>query len=84
MVTLSDIMKAVEKLSPEDRRKLRKYLEQQERRPTQTLSGEERARRLEEAAAKIREGLTPEQLEEMTRAMNEEYIEPVDDDIWKD
>lgn len=74
-MTLSDIIQAVDKLSPEDKRKLRDYLEQDHRRALQNLSGEERARRLEEAAAKIRDGLTPEQLAEMTRAMNENWRE---------
>jgi uncharacterized membrane protein len=83
-MTLTDLMQAVDKLSPEDKRKLREYLDQEEPHPFQNLTGEERARRLEAAAAKIREGLTPEQLDEMTRAMNEEYIESVDDGIWKD
>lgn len=83
-MTLTDIMQAVEKLSSEEKQKLREYLEQGETSLMHKLSPEERARRLDEAAAKIREGLTQAQLDEMTRAMNEEYVEAVDVELWKD
>jgi hypothetical protein len=46
------------------------------------LSPEERIRRLNAAAAFIRETMTPEQLDEAIEAMNEEYIEPWDEDEW--
>lgn len=50
----------------------------------QSLPPEERARRLDQAFAQFREGLTPEQLDEMIAAMNEEFVEPSDDAAWKD
>ena len=45
---------------------------------------EERARQLDEAFERLREGLTQTQIDEMTEAMNAEYIEPLDENVWKD
>ncbi len=87
MMTLHDVKKAVDKLSSDERRELREYLDQREsmEQPGSQLSPEERIRRLDVAARALREGLTQEQLDEISEAMNEEYIEPLDDeDVWKD
>lgn len=87
MLTLQDVIKAVDQLSPDERRELREYLDQRESvpQPVQELTPEERIRRMDEAVKAIREGMTQAELEDMIAAMNEEYIEPVDDeDVWKD
>lgn len=86
MVNLQDMKNAIDRLTPEERRELRQYLEQREstEQLTHELSPEERIRRLEEAVKALREGLTQAELDEMTDAMNAEYIEPVDEDVWKD
>jgi uncharacterized protein YeeX (DUF496 family) len=86
MMTFQDVIKAVDALSPEELRQLRAYIDQREGidRPVHSLSPEERIRRMKTAAAAIREGMTKEQLDEMIEDMNAEYIEPVDEDIWKD
>jgi hypothetical protein len=85
-MTLQDVMKAVDSLSPEELRELRTYLDQREStvHPAHEISSEERARRLDQAFEQLREGLTQEQLDEITEAMNAEYIEPFDEAAWKD
>lgn len=68
---LDELMRAVDELSEEELRHVN------------NLSADERIQMLEEAADAIREGLTPEELDEMIAAMNEEYIEPWDEAEWK-
>jgi hypothetical protein len=72
-MTLNDILQAVDKLSHEELRQLRGYVEQRERQshPARGLTPEERIRRMRSAAAAIREGMTQEQLDEMFAAMND-------------
>jgi hypothetical protein len=86
MMTLQDVKQAIDRLTPAERRELREYLEQREstEQPVQDLSPADRARRLREAFEELRAGLTQAQLAEITEAMNAEYIEPVDEDVWKD
>ncbi len=86
MMTLQDVKQAVDRLSPGERRKLREYLAQREstEQPVLELTPEERIRRLDAAVEALREGLTQQELDEMTEAMNTEYIEPIDEDQWKD
>jgi hypothetical protein len=87
MVTLQDVIQVVDKLSPEELRQLRAYLDQLEGTPVppvQDMTPEERARRLDAAFEQLREGLTQAELDEMTEAMNAEYIEPFDEEPWKD
>ena len=85
-MTLADILQVVDKLSLEDRQKLRAYLDASERRlpPTPELDPEEWIRQMEAAASAIREGFSDQEWAEIEGDMNEEYIEPVDDDLWKD
>ena len=77
-MTLADIMQAADKLSQTDRRESIEYLERQERKQL----AEEKIRRLNEGFALLREGLSDASLEAITQAMNEEYIEPIDDSEW--
>ena len=86
MVTLQDVKKAIDQFSPEERRELREYLEQREGiEPfVHLLSPEERIRRMDVAAKTIRAGMTRAELDDMTAAMNAEYIESFDEDVWKD
>ncbi len=74
MTTLQDVKKAIDRLSPEERRELREYLEQREsiEQPAHELSPEERIRRLDAAAQAIREGMTQAELDDMLEAMNAE------------
>ncbi len=73
MMTLEDVKNAVDRLSPEERRELREYLDQREsveQAVTEELSPEERIRRLDAAVEVIREGMTQAELDEMIDAMN--------------
>lgn len=79
-MTLDEIKGAIKHLSPEELVELQEYI--QFRRP-HPLPPEERIRRMEEAAAFIRESMTPEQLDEAIAAMNAEYIEPWNEEEWK-
>ena len=85
-MTLQELFKTIDRLSPEERAQLRAYLDQHEAHTpsARTLSPEERARKLDEALTQLREGLTSEQIDEMTEAMNAEYIEPWDESEWTD
>jgi uncharacterized alpha-E superfamily protein len=84
-MTLQDAIKVVDELSPDELQELRAYIDQRERESAiQSLSPEERIKRLDIAARAIREGFTEEEWAEIEQAMNEEYIEPVDEDVWKD
>ncbi|MBK8022739.1 MAG: hypothetical protein IPK19_15230 [Chloroflexi bacterium] len=78
MLNLQEVKAAVDHLSPDERAELRAYLDQGEVRVLRAGTMDVDA--LLEAARQIREGFTDEEWEEVERAMNEEYIEPVDDD----
>lgn len=84
-MTLSEILKAVDALTLDERRQLRDYLDRHESESLRRshFSPEQRIQMLEEASAAIREGLTQDELEQMIAAMNEEYIEPWDESEWK-
>ena len=86
MMTLQDVKKAIDHLSPEERRELREYLEQRESNEPSVpvLSPEERIRRMDAAVETIRAGMSQAELDDMTAAMNAEYIEPFDEDVWKE
>ncbi len=85
-MTLQELMRAVDALSYDELNQLRHYMDEREQQLhfPQDATPEERIRRLDAAAAAIREGMTKEQLAEMTATMNEEYIEPFDEDQWRD
>lgn len=82
---LNDLFHVIDDLSSEDLDRLSDYIEQQrERRRLAQYTPEQRIQAIKEAFAELREGLTPEELEEITEAMNSEYIEPFDEAEWKD
>lgn len=85
-MTLQDIMQAVDRMSDDERRQLREYIDQikPQSNPSRDLSPEEWIKRMKEAAHEIRSGFTDEEWAEVEAAMNEEYIEPMDDNLWKD
>jgi hypothetical protein len=82
-VTLTDILKALDDLSRDELRELRQQIDRR------TATAELRAGTMDidallRAAAEITNGLSDDELKRMTAAMNEEYIEIVDDDLWRD
>ena len=77
---LGDVFKAVDALSLEEVRKLRVYLEQREQQmelEAGTLDMTSLLRGLEA----MRAGLSDAEFHEIERAMNEEYVEPLDDSV---
>ena len=85
-MTLQELIKAVDQLSPQERAELHAYLDPRkaQTRPAPALSPDERIRQLDEAAKAIREGFTDAEWEEVEQAMNAEYIEPWDESEWQD
>jgi len=78
MLNLKEVKEAVDHFSPEERAELRAYLDERE---MHTLrAGTMNVDALLAAAREIRESLTDEEWNEIEQAMNEEYIEPIDDD----
>ena len=75
MPNLREVKAAIDRLSPEEQAELRAYLNERAA-TTATM----RIDALQEAARVIREGFTDDEWEEVERAMNDEYIEPVDED----
>jgi hypothetical protein len=79
MVSFRDILQAVDQFSPDELRNLREYIQRREQQidlRAGTLNIEALLRGLEE----MRAGLSDEEFREIERAMNEEYIEPLDTD----
>jgi len=72
MMTLQDLMEAVDDLSYDELHQLRFYVDRRvkQMQPAQGITPEERVQRLEAAAAALREGLSEEQAAEITAAMN--------------
>lgn len=80
-MTLNELIRAIDALSDDEREQLRDYINQPR---TVSLTAEERIQALREASAAIREGMTEAELGEMIAAMNEEYIEPFDETMWRE
>lgn len=85
-MTLQDMIQQLDELSPEERNELRRVIDQLDgvRHPNDGLSVSERVRHLRAAAFAIREGFTDEEWAQIEHDMNVEYIETVEDDLWKD
>lgn len=78
-MTLTEIKRAVSTLTEGERAELREFIDML---PPASLSKDERLRRLISFINYVQETMTPEQLNEAVAAMNEEYIEPWDEDEW--
>jgi hypothetical protein len=77
-MTFPDVMKAVDQLSLEQLRQLREYVQQREGQ-FELTAGTLNMDVLLEGLAEMRAGLTDEAFRELERAMNDEYIEPLDE-----
>ena len=80
MQNLQEVKEAIDHLSPEERAELRAYLDERRAAATPLRVGTMNVDALLEAARAIREGFTDDEWNEVERAMNDEYIEPVDED----
>lgn len=76
---LTDVMKAVDQFSPEQLRQLRETI-QQRKQQIEPKAGTLNMDELLEGLEEMRAGLTDEEFREIERAMNEEYIEPLEKD----
>ncbi|MBL8147786.1 MAG: hypothetical protein JNL34_15520 [Anaerolineae bacterium] len=79
-MTLNDIKHAVATLSESERAELLDFIETL---PLAPLTKEERVRRFQAFIDSVQETMTPEQIEEAVEAMNEDYIEPWNEEEWK-
>lgn len=80
-MNLSEILKAVDSLTLDERRQLRSYLE---RDGAALRAGTMDIDIFLRAAADLTDDMTDEEVKNMIDAMNEEYIEPWDESEWKD
>ncbi len=80
-MVLEEIMRAVSDLSDEERRLLLQHIDNLPEQATR-LMPKERTRRLNAALDLLGDGLSQAQLDEMTAAMTEDYIEAWDESLW--
>lgn len=82
-MNLHEIITAMQQLDPNQLQQLKSYMDEIESHEpvpeTATLDVEA----VQRAVAKMHEGLTEADIDEITQAMNQEYIEPVSEDEWK-
>ena len=78
---LEDILRAVSELTDEERTQLRQHIDQVPEKASR-LTPKERTQRLNAALDAMGDGLNQAQLDEMTAAMTEEYIEAWDESVW--
>jgi uncharacterized protein YeeX (DUF496 family) len=86
-MTLDELIRAVDRLSDEELRQLRDYVNQRQVREqdnTELRAGTMNVDALMRAVDQIREGLTEQEIETMIAAMNEEYIEPFAEAGWRE
>ena len=76
-----EILRAVDELNDEEIRLLRQHIDRLPKKPTQ-LTPKERMQRLNAALDALSEGMSQAQLDEMTAAMTEDYIEAWDESLW--
>jgi DNA-binding protein H-NS len=82
---LDNLYQVIDDLSTDDLDTLSEYIERQrEQRRLAQYTAEERIQKIEAAFAELREGLTPEELDEITEAMNREVVGPFDESEWRD
>ena len=76
-----EVLRAVDEMNDEERRVLRQHIDRLPKRPTQ-MTSTERMRRLNAAFDAMGEGMSKAQLDQMTAAMTEDYIEAWDESVW--
>ena len=76
-----EVLHAVDEMTDEERRRLQQHIDRLPKKSTQ-LTPKERMRRLNAAFDAMGEGMSQAQLDEMTAAMTEDYIEAWDESVW--
>ena len=80
-MVFEEILRAVAELSDDERQFLRQHIDKLPEKAAR-LTPKERARRLNAALDSLSDGLSQAQLDEMTAAMTEDYIEVWDESLW--
>ena len=80
-MVFEEILRAVAELSDDERQFLRQHIDKLPEKAAR-LTPKERARRLNAALDSLSDGLSQAQLDEMTAAMTEVYIEVSDESLW--
>ena len=80
-MVLEEIMRAAAELSDEERRLLLQHIDRNRAKAT-PLTPIDRTKRLNAALDTLGDGLSQAQLDEMTAAMTEDYIEAWDESLW--
>jgi hypothetical protein len=85
MDKLSEIYEQVDRLSRDEKLQLRAHIDQRLEQSTSVIANEDPPKKiaaLHAAFAKLREGLSQEELDTLAEAMNSEYIEPLSKSDW--
>ncbi|MCY3979264.1 MAG: hypothetical protein OXG23_14295 [Chloroflexi bacterium] len=80
-MVLEEILRAVAELSDDERQLLRQHIDELPATALR-LTPKERTQRLNAALDMMGDGLSQAQLDEMTAAMTEDYIEAWDESLW--
>jgi uncharacterized protein YeeX (DUF496 family) len=84
-MTVKEMIARLDELTPDEIAELQGEIERRRNAAREhSISPAERVRRLDDAFDRLRDGLTDEEIDEITNAMNEEYIEPWDETEWQD
>lgn len=80
-MVFEEILRAVAELSDDERQFLRQHIDELPEMATR-LTPKERTRRLDAAMDSLGDGLSQAQLDEMTAAMTDDYLEAWDESLW--
>jgi uncharacterized alpha-E superfamily protein len=84
-MTVKEMIARLDELTPDEMAELQSEIERRKHAtPAHVISPAERVRRMRAAAQAIREGFSDDEWAKVEKAINEEYLEPLDDDIWRD
>ena len=87
MLSLKDVLEAVNQLSPQEQQRVREYIETRQKqlqvvqRTPQEIA--QRAAKLDGALERFWEGIPEAEVEGIIKAMNDEYIEPEDAELFR-
>ena len=78
-MTLQELLSALDNLSPDELEKVRQHIEERDKPAERERDNPDLwIAKLDQAIAEFREGLSEEDLAEITTAMNSEYVNPKD------
>jgi uncharacterized alpha-E superfamily protein len=84
-MTVKEMIARLDELTPAEMTELQGEIERRRNAAREhSISPAERVRRMRAAAQAIREGFSDDEWAVVERAINEEYVEPMDDEAWRD